>query len=115
MEGGPRVQIKATSSESPWLNNPSLLQSKSTGPDVTHLLCMGPYLPTCTTRYRTEFSMWAILASPLVVTTPLTNMAGCDDVNCVSNSDTIMSADSESRLTSSVLLTIAFDHYANRA
>ena len=33
-------------------------------------------------EYRTEFSMWAILASPLVVTTPLYNMAGCDDTSC---------------------------------
>jgi|EP01046_Picozoa_sp_COSAG06_P004263 hypothetical protein len=27
-------------------------------------------------EYRTEFSMWAILASPMVVTTPLNNMHG---------------------------------------
>eukprot|EP01051_Picozoa_sp_SAG22_P002643 SAG22_NODE_120_length_19227_cov_7.584013_7_plen_231_part_00 len=33
-------------------------------------------------EYRTEFSMWAILASPMVVTTPLYNMAGCDDTSC---------------------------------
>ena len=35
-----------------------------------------------TVEYRTEFSMWAILASPLVVTTPLRRMTGCDDVHC---------------------------------
>ena len=33
-------------------------------------------------EYRTEFSMWAILASPLVVTTPLYRLTGCESPLC---------------------------------
>lgn len=73
---GPRVQTKATSSKNPWRN--ILAQTQQVSLAVLDVACLGE----C--RYRTEFSMWAILASPLVVTTPLTNMHGCDDVNCVS-------------------------------
>ena len=31
-------------------------------------------------EYRTEFSMWAILASPLVVTTPILNCSSTDQI-----------------------------------
>merc|ERR1711976_609438 len=33
------------------------------------------------TEYKTEFSMWAILASPLVVTTPILNCSSSDAIN----------------------------------
>merc|ERR1712032_208791 len=33
------------------------------------------------TEYKTEFSMWAILASPLVVTTPIVNCSKTDQIN----------------------------------
>lgn len=33
------------------------------------------------TEYKTEFSMWAILASPLVVTTPILNCSKTDQIN----------------------------------
>jgi hypothetical protein len=33
------------------------------------------------TEYKTEFSMWAILASPLVVTTPIVNCSSTDAIN----------------------------------
>mmetsp|Transcript_13361 Transcript_13361/g.24880 ORF Transcript_13361/g.24880 Transcript_13361/m.24880 type:complete len:445 (-) Transcript_13361:49-1383(-) len=33
------------------------------------------------TEYKTEFSMWAILASPLIVTTPLLNCSKTDQIN----------------------------------
>merc|ERR1711988_515641 len=32
-------------------------------------------------EYMTEFSMWAILASPLTVTTPLLNCSSTDQIN----------------------------------
>merc|ERR1712151_351663 len=33
------------------------------------------------TEYKTEFSMWAILASPLIVTTPIVNCSKTDQIN----------------------------------
>merc|ERR1712210_45494 len=33
------------------------------------------------TEYKTEFSMWAILASSLIVTTPLVNCSKTDQIN----------------------------------
>merc|ERR1712232_1264625 len=33
------------------------------------------------TEYKTEFSMWAILASPLIVTTPILNCSKTDQIH----------------------------------
>lgn len=33
------------------------------------------------TEYKTEFSMWAIFASSLIVTTPILNCSSTDQIN----------------------------------